>query len=201
MWRRLFKRCNWAEPRRKPAGTLRASVASRLAQRWWAAQLQRVGCLLALALASYLIIRHCVVESVQVVGTSMQPTLTDSEWCLVNRLAYLLREPRVGEVVVIRDPIDGGLSVKRIVGGPGDSVGFINGHVLVNGVEIKELGLDQPLKARARPSLRTDVPTVLKFHRCKFNEFFVLGDDLSSSVDSRYYGPIRREDILGMVIH
>src|SRR6266404_1454434 len=76
----------------------------------------------ALAVASYFVISHFVLQTVQVAGVSMVPTLHDSERYFLNRWIYHVRAPQRGDVVVIRDPTDGGLSVKRIIGVEGDAV-------------------------------------------------------------------------------
>src|SRR5215472_9752040 len=75
-----------------------------------------------LSVCSYLVISHFVVQSVRVVGLSMSPTLADSQMCLLNRWVLHFRAPRASELVVIRDPTDSVLSVKRIVGVPGDCI-------------------------------------------------------------------------------
>src|SRR5436190_4760663 len=88
---------------------------------------------LALGLASYYLISNYFVQSVQVVGSSMTPTLHDSEFYLLNRWIYHVRQPRRTDVVVIRDPSAHCYSVKRVVGVAGDSVFLSNGEVYLNG--------------------------------------------------------------------
>ena len=84
---------------------------------------------------------------------------------LVERLTYRLREPRVGDAVIVRQPgTDGRLDLKRIAAAPG-------GTVTVRGE-----------------------PAVLGYH-----EWFVLGDNLAESTDSRTLGPVKRDDIVGRV--
>lgn len=167
----------------------------------WLAKLRLMSCVLLLSAASYVIARQWVIESVKILGVSMAPNLLDSHTYLVNRLVYLYREPRVGEVVLIRDPIDGLPSVKRIVAGPGDSIGFVNGDVIVNGVKLKEPYLPTGIKTWASRESSPDTGIVVRFVRCKCGEYFVLGDNRAASVDSRDFGPIRRDDIIGLVIH
>src|ERR1043166_4422337 len=86
-------------------------------------------CVAALAVASYFLISHFVIQSVKIVGMSMFPTLADSDHYLLNRWVYLVRPPHRAEVVVLRDPADHGFSVKRIIAGSGDSIMFQNGRV------------------------------------------------------------------------
>src|SRR6266700_1347923 len=92
-------------------------------------------CLLAacLAFASYYVISHYFVQSVQVVGSSMVPTLHDSEHYLLNRWVYHFRSPQRRDVIVIRDPAAGCFSVKRVVGVAGDSIYLKDGSAFLNG--------------------------------------------------------------------
>ena len=72
----------------------------------------------ALATASYFFITRYVLQSVQVMGTSMLPTLHDSDQYFLNRWVYDFRAPRRGEIVVLRDPTDGAYCVKRVIALP-----------------------------------------------------------------------------------
>src|SRR6185295_8700981 len=91
-----------------------------------------------LSLASYALISHFCVTTVQVSGRSMDPTLHDGERYILNRLSFVYRDPIPGEVVVIRDPGYTDLAVKRIVAGPSDTICIKGGSVLVNGRKLKE---------------------------------------------------------------
>ena len=91
---------------------------------------QLVQCVLvaALATASYFLISRYILQSVQVAGASMWPTLHDSDQYFLNRWVYDLRAPRRGEIVVLKDPTDGAYCVKRVVALPGEAVYFKNGR-------------------------------------------------------------------------
>src|SRR5208337_4924212 len=69
----------------------------------------------ALAVGSYLLITRFVLQSVEVVGVSMMPTLRNSERYLLNRWIFHVRDPRPGDIVVLRDPVDHGYAVKRVI--------------------------------------------------------------------------------------
>jgi signal peptidase I len=158
-------------------------------------QIYQVASVLTLAALSYLLISHYILQSVQVVGASMTPTLTDSECYLLNRWVLHVRQPRITDIVVIRDPVDNGLSVKRVIGHPGDTVYLKGGRVYLNGEILREPYLPSGTMTWAGPDRREQL--------CKLgkDEFFLLGDNRPNSADSRIYGPVRTRNILGLLVH
>ena len=148
----------------------------------------------AMALASYLFISHFLLQSVQVVGVSMSPTLKNAGYYLLNRCVYLWREPAVSDIVVIRDPLDQAYAVKRIIAREGDSVYLKGGQVYVNGRRLEETYLPAGM-----PTFALDRQLELSM-QCGKGEYFLLGDNRSNSSDSRVYGPVPRQNILGAII-
>jgi signal peptidase I len=149
---------------------------------------------LALAVASYLLISKFLLQSVKVVGRSMVPTLYDSQHYLLNRWVYHLHSPRHSDVVVLRDPSDNGFSVKRIIAAPGDSIYLKDGSVYLNGCKLNEGYL-----APGTPTF-TDSRIRNQLILCGKDQYFLLGDNRMNSVDSRAYGPVPRANILGPII-
>lgn len=179
------------------AAPVAAATAAERGERKPAVPLSRqiVQCVIValLSFASYFCISHFFLQSVQVVGASMSPTLHHSGFYLLNRCVYWVREPHPGDVVVIRDPIDQTYSVKRIIAGNGDTVRFFGGRVYVNGQELYEPYLPEGTRTYPySPSHDT--------FRCGRDEYFVLGDNRMDSTDSRVYGPIHCSRILGSII-
>jgi signal peptidase I len=158
-------------------------------------QLVQCGIVVAVALASYVVINHFLLQSVQVVGVSMSPTLKNTGYYFLNRGVFLVREPQPADIVVIRDPLDQSYSVKRIIAREGDSVYLKGGRVYVNGQELVE-----PYLSPGTPTFALARQNELSL-RCGKGEYFLLGDNRGNSTDSRIYGAVPRQNILGAIIH
>ena len=147
-----------------------------------------------LAFLSYFVISHFFFQSVRVVGRSMVPTLKDSQQYLLNRWIYYVHTPQRLDVVVIRDPADTGLSVKRIFAVAGDSIYLKEGSVFVNGKKLAE-----PYLAPLTPTYPFGTSRE-QFIVCGKDQYYLLGDNRMNSADSRSYGPVSRNRILGLIV-
>ena len=149
-------------------------------------------CILLWSVISYLFISHFVMMAVQIKGISMSPTLLDGQRYILLRCPYLWRAPRHGEIVVIRDPEDHNLSIKRIIALPNELFEIRRDGVYVNDVKIPEPYLTP--KALADSGNKLIKPTHLGP-----KDFIVLGDNRDFSADSRSYGVVPRDFILGRI--
>ncbi len=117
---------------------------------------------------------------VEVVGMSMYPTLAPGEYVLCDRFAYRSSPPRRGDVVLARGLTDGGNTlVKRVVAVPGDRVEVDDGALLVNGMTARESAFSEACGSWALGE----------------DEWFLLGDAMDFSTDSRAFGPVPRRAI------
>lgn len=134
------------------------------------------------------VVVRAVVQNYRVEGPSMMPTLQNHQYILVDKLTYFFGSPHRGDVIVFEFPKDTSEDfVKRIVGLPGDTVQVAtNGQVSVNGVAINEPYVND----LGNPYGATTVTL-------NPNQYFVLGDNRGDSSDSRAWGPVPRNDIIG----
>jgi len=146
-----------------------------------------------LSIPAYFIASRYVVTAVVVQGRSMMPTLKDGERYYLNRWRYLFVAPHRGDIVVIRDPGHADLAVKRIVAQPYDWINLKNGYIYINGRRLDESYLAK--------DTRTDAPDLKeKWIQLGADQYYVMGDNRSNSEDSRFYGRVTRENILGHLI-
>lgn len=126
-------------------------------------------------------------------GTSMEPTLQDKEWLIVNKLAFLVGSPQFGDIVALENPMkseEDEFLVKRIIGVPGDSIEVKEHKVFRNGVALDEPYTDKEVEGDYNISL------VVPEHH-----FFIIGDNrgFMKSNDSRAFGPVNEDLIVGKV--
>lgn len=149
-----------------------------------------------IAIVAVLLIRAFLVQPFLVSGDSMVPTFQNGDYLLVDQLTYRFREPQRGEVVVFRYPKDEKLFfIKRIIGLPGERIEIVGGQVIiVNGEHPKGLALNETYIGGAGLETAGSNDVTLAA-----DEYFVLGDNRSYSLDSRSWGPVSRDEIMGIV--
>lgn len=131
---------------------------------------------------------NAVSARVRVDGFSMEPTLDNGEYILVNKLAYKLGEPARGDIVVFKFPLDPSQDlIKRVIGLPGETITVQNGQVSVNGAP-----LDEPYIA--------DAPYYNGSWFVNEGELFVLGDNRNESKDSHEWGLLPIENVIGKAV-
>ena len=179
---------------------------------------------LASVLGIVLVLRSFVVEPFQIPSKSMVPTLKVGDFILVNKWTYGLRlpvlrhkffeigEPNRGDVVVFFPPHENRYFIKRLVGLPGDEVRLVSGVLYINGEKVKQLALDdEPEDSRSvimkeylnvfpHTIHKRLLPTQLSLNHTSIvpdGHYFMIGDNRDNSSDSRVWGPVPAQRIVG----
>ncbi len=148
----------------------------------------------AISLAIIIPVRYFLVQPFYVKGASMEPNFFDHEYLVIDELSYRFHTPERGQVVVLRYPNDEKqYFIKRVIGLPGETVEISGGQVKIynnahpNGDLLDEkMYLDQDTGTTRTVTLKSD-------------EYFVMGDNRGASLDSRYFGPVKKDLIIGRV--
>lgn len=144
-----------------------------------------------LTIAILLQVRLFIALPFVVSGESMRPTFETGDYIVVDQLTYRFDDPKRGDVVVFRYPNDPSkFFIKRIIGLPGEKVEVEDSKVTIyNEEHPKGMELNEPYIFYTRDD---EVEVMLGD-----DEFYVLGDNRFSSSDSRIWGPLSRDMILG----
>jgi signal peptidase I len=138
------------------------------------------------ALVIVLLVNVFIAQATRVEGQSMEPNLHDHQRVIIEKVTYHFRSPERGEIVVLRPPQrQVAPLIKRVVALPGETIEIHDGHVYINGVLLQEPYLAQQTRGTLPPTL---VPE---------EHVFVMGDNRGSSNDSRAFGAIAFEDVIG----
>jgi signal peptidase I len=136
------------------------------------------------------VIINLAVQNYDVDGLSMEPTLHNQERIMVDKVSYRFHSPTRGDVIVFIAPPHPDLNyVKRIVGLPGDVITIKKTTVILNGVTLAEPYVDPKRQGNPYPDVVNQ--------RIPDNKYFVMGDDRVDSSDSRDWGFLPRDNIIG----
>jgi signal peptidase I len=147
-----------------------------------------------LAASIFLVIYIFFFRPFQVSGESMFPTFKNKEYILTNLITLRFADPKQGDVIVFKAPVDNEKDfIKRIIGVGGDIVYLKDGFVYVNGKKLDEgKYLKSDVRTYGGAFLKEDQPvTVPK------DDFLVMGDNRPFSSDSREWGLLKRDAIIG----
>ncbi len=136
-------------------------------------------------------VRMFIAQPFIVSGASMEDTFHSGEYLIVDQVTYRLQDPKRGDIIVFRYPQDPSkYFIKRIIGIPGDTIDIQGNVVTLTTKENETLVLDEPyIKSMAENTTLTET--------LGDREYFVMGDNRDASSDSRVWGVLQKEKIIG----
>jgi len=156
---------------------------------WWRGAIEWV-VIIAVALIGAMLMRTFLVQAFFIPSESMVPTLEKGDRVLVNKLSYHLHAVHRGDIVVFTRPpgVDRQYKdlIKRVIGLPGDVVSGRDGHVYIDGRLLNEPYLPEGTVTQNMPTEKIPAGT-----------YWVMGDNRTNSADSRVFGPIAKQTIVG----
>ena len=145
----------------------------------------------SLAIFICLFVIYFLFQPFKVEGNSMSPSLRDDERIIVNKFCYAFQKIERGDMIVFCLKGDRSKTyVKRIVGVPGDEIEIRYGFVILNGKQLEESYIEGLLDEREHQGPVYVGP----------GSYYVLGDSRDNSNDSRNWGLVRKENIVGKVV-
>lgn len=143
------------------------------------------------ALVAAFLVKTFLIQAFFIPSLSMYPTLDKGDRVLVNKVSYHVHDIHRGDVVVFRRPPNAGAEgikdlIKRVIGLPGDVIEAKDGVVYINGRRLEEPYID-----------KGDTTENLDRRQIRPHQIFVMGDNRNDSEDSRIFGPINEDLIVG----
>ena len=143
----------------------------------------------------FIVVYLFIMQPNQVKGASMEPTFYSGDYIFTSKVTYKFRTLNRGDVVVFKSPKNPDIEyIKRITGLPGDKVRIATSNVYVNGVLINEPYISDKTSlwdgGYVKENDELTIPS---------DEIFVMGDNRPRSSDSREFGPVKIDSIIGQV--
>jgi len=176
---------------REPPPAAEQKDAEQAEQRQRGHSIREWGKSLMVTLIAVLLIKAFLLEAYVVRGASMEPTLNDGERLLLEKVTKRFGSLQRGDIVVFRYPEDTKkLFIKRIIALPGDTIRIYRKRVWINGVELEEKYVPDEFRA-ADFVPKTTIPV---------GRYFVMGDHRCDSLDSRRWGTVESDKIIGKAL-
>ncbi|MBI5420976.1 MAG: signal peptidase I [Parcubacteria group bacterium] len=149
---------------------------------------------LVVSLLAVFLVRYFIAQPFLVRGSSMEPTFLNGNYLIIDEIAYRFRQPQRGEVIVFRYPKDyATFYIKRIIGLPGETVEIKNNQVVVTEVN----GTVGTLSEGYLPQTEKTNGDIIQ--KLQPGQYFVMGDNREFSYDSRMWGAVPTNNIIGLV--
>ncbi len=138
-------------------------------------------------------VRYFLIQPFYVKGASMEPNFYDHEYLIIDEISYRFEDPKRGDVVVFRYPDKPDqFFIKRIIGLPSEKVVIEDGRVKIGNMPEGDLYILDETQYLPDVYTQGEADVILGN-----DEYYVLGDNRSSSLDSRVFGPIHKDAIIG----
>lgn len=148
---------------------------------------------IVIALAIFLVFYVFLVQPHRVQGESMLPNFQNGELILTDKVSYRLRAPKRGEIIVFKSPQDKNKDfIKRIIATEGEHIKLEGGKIFINGQALEEAYLPQDIQTISGLAIPEGVGV-----NVPAKHLIVFGDNRSHSSDSREFGPIETNDVIG----
>jgi signal peptidase I len=145
----------------------------------------------------FVVVYLFIMQPNQVKGPSMEPSFYTGEYIFTSKITYRLRSYEYGDVVVFRAPDNPDKEyIKRVIALPGDTIEVSDGQVLVNNQVQRESYIAAQTTLISDGYLRNNEPQTVPE-----GYLFVMGDNRPRSSDSREFGPITQESVIGQVFY
>ncbi len=152
--------------------------------------LQSIVVVMAVMVMLYLFI----ISPQEINGQSMDPFFHNGEYILTNKVIYKFRDPQRGDIVIFKSPKNKEIDyIKRIIGLPGERVRLHENAFYVNDQIVEEPYIPTDTPIYGGSFLQEDMEIIVPE-----GKYFVVGDNRPHSADSREFGPIGKEDFIGM---
>lgn len=138
------------------------------------------------------LVRYFLFKPFYVKGQSMEPNFFEHDYLIIDEISYRFRVPQRGEIIVFRSPVNEDYYLKRVVGLPGERVKVEDNKIVIfnlenpQGLVVEEPYLEEATGGAVNLTLGSD-------------QYFVMGDNRDASYDSRRFGPVEKEAIVGRV--
>jgi signal peptidase I len=162
-----------------------------------------------IAVAIAFLVQAFLIKPYLIPSTSMATTLVPGQRVLVDRVVYHYRDIHRGDIIVFRRPVaPKDILIKRVVGLPGDTLSLVDGRLLVNGQALDEPyvntidGLPEPtvpgeLAPGGHPIAEWSLE---KPYTVPADHYFMMGDNRLDSSDSRYWGTVPYDHVIGCAV-
>jgi len=142
------------------------------------------------------LVRSFIAQPFVVQGHSMEPSFHNADYLVVDKVSYRLDHPQRGDVIVFKAPEDPTQNyIKRVIGLPGETVTIKDNLVYVNGKQLTE-----NYTLEKDTSDNPENPNFFLEQKLGDSEYFVMGDNRNHSSDSRRWGPLPQQNIIGRVL-